>query len=303
VSLSLYDVLDVEPDATEDEIRAAWKSAIADLGPGDRRFRAYNDAAEVLLDPVRRAAYDAEQPEPPVEPEPPVVELVETPEEPEPPVVEPVETPEEPEPPVVEPVETPEEPEPPVVEPVETPADPEPEPEPVVATGRTPIATWLLAAVGLVAAAVLAVTILVWANGRDDDKAPLDTEKNAAAALTAAEKAAVPVLSYDYRTFDAGIADAESYMTTKYAAAHSKLMNELRKDATSQKAVVQAEFKGSAIVRVTDDRADILVLINQVIHKADADDFVLPVWATLQMVQEDGTWRVDSIVNEGAVGS
>ncbi len=60
MSLSLYDVLDVEPDATEDEIRAAWKSAIADLGPGDRRFRAYNDAAEVLLDPERRAAYDAE---------------------------------------------------------------------------------------------------------------------------------------------------------------------------------------------------------------------------------------------------
>ena len=66
---------------------------------------------------------------------------------------------------------------------------------------------------------------------------------------------------------------------------------------------MQAEFKGSAVVRVTDDRVDILVLINQVIHKADADDFVLPVWATLQMVQEDGTWRVDSIVNEGAVGS
>ena len=56
VSLSLYDVLDVEPDATAEEIRAAWKGAIADLGPGDRRFRAYNDAAEVLLDPERRAA-------------------------------------------------------------------------------------------------------------------------------------------------------------------------------------------------------------------------------------------------------
>ena len=54
-----YDLLGVEPDASADEIRAAWKTAIADLDPGDRRFRALNEAAEVLLDEERRAAYDA----------------------------------------------------------------------------------------------------------------------------------------------------------------------------------------------------------------------------------------------------
>ncbi len=63
---------------------------------------------------------------------------------------------------------------------------------------------------------------------------------------------------------------------------------------------MQAEFKGSAIVRVTDDRARHPGADQPGDHKANADDFVLPVWATLQMVQEDGTWRVDSIVNEGA---
>ena len=57
---SWYDVLDVEPDASADEIRAAWRAAVADLDPTDRRFRVYNQAAEVLLDPSRRAAYDAE---------------------------------------------------------------------------------------------------------------------------------------------------------------------------------------------------------------------------------------------------
>jgi Mce-associated membrane protein len=54
-----YDLLDVDPDASSDEIRAAWRTAIADLDPGDRRFRAYNEAAAVLLDPARRAEYDA----------------------------------------------------------------------------------------------------------------------------------------------------------------------------------------------------------------------------------------------------
>jgi Mce-associated membrane protein len=57
---SWYDVLDVEPTATEDEIRSAWRTAVADLDPTDRRFRVFNQAAEVLLDPARRATYDAE---------------------------------------------------------------------------------------------------------------------------------------------------------------------------------------------------------------------------------------------------
>lgn len=54
-----YDVLDVDRSATSEEIRAAWKSSIADLDPSDRRFRVLNEAAEILLDPERRAAYDA----------------------------------------------------------------------------------------------------------------------------------------------------------------------------------------------------------------------------------------------------
>ncbi len=49
-----YDLLGVEPDASADDIRAAWKAAIADLDPTDRRFKTLNEAAEVLLDPQRR---------------------------------------------------------------------------------------------------------------------------------------------------------------------------------------------------------------------------------------------------------
>ncbi|GGO72581.1 J domain-containing protein [Nocardioides deserti] len=72
---SWYDVLGVEPTASDAEIRAAWKTAIADLDPTDRRFRSANQAAEVLLDPAGRAAHDAElaaavPPEQAPEPEP-----------------------------------------------------------------------------------------------------------------------------------------------------------------------------------------------------------------------------------------
>lgn len=69
---SWYDVLDVAPTASADEIRVAWRGAIADLEPGSRRFATLNQAAEVLLDEQRRAAYDAERA--PQEPAAPVVD-------------------------------------------------------------------------------------------------------------------------------------------------------------------------------------------------------------------------------------
>ncbi|UUZ60652.1 J domain-containing protein [Nocardioides sp. B-3] len=55
---SWYDVLDVEPTASPDEIRAARRSGIAELEPGSRRFQTLNRAAEVLLDEQKRSAYD-----------------------------------------------------------------------------------------------------------------------------------------------------------------------------------------------------------------------------------------------------
>ena len=58
-----YDVLDVPRDASNEDVRAAWKDRIADLEPGDRRFDTLNRAAKVLLDPPAREAYDETLPE------------------------------------------------------------------------------------------------------------------------------------------------------------------------------------------------------------------------------------------------
>ena len=55
-----YDVLGVSRDATPDEIKAAWRNATDKFEPGSGsgQFRMFNEAADVLLDPDRRAAYD-----------------------------------------------------------------------------------------------------------------------------------------------------------------------------------------------------------------------------------------------------
>src|SRR6187200_214445 len=56
-----YDVLGVPRDASSTEIKAAWRNATDKFEPGSGsgQFRMFNEAADVLLDPDRRAAYDA----------------------------------------------------------------------------------------------------------------------------------------------------------------------------------------------------------------------------------------------------
>ncbi|MDP9821991.1 Mce-associated membrane protein [Nocardioides massiliensis] len=79
--LTYYDVLGVSRDADPQQIKAAWRAAIDryDPGEGSAQFTLFNTAAEVLLDPARRAEYDAgltarptpePAPEPAPEPEP-----------------------------------------------------------------------------------------------------------------------------------------------------------------------------------------------------------------------------------------
>lgn len=58
-----YEILGVTRDATPDEIRSAWRSltrvAHPDAGGSSGMFRLIMEASETLLDPARRATYDA----------------------------------------------------------------------------------------------------------------------------------------------------------------------------------------------------------------------------------------------------
>ncbi len=67
-----YEILGVKKDATEEEIKAAYKKLVKqyhpDLHPGDNlaaeKFKEINEANEVLSDKQKRAAYDYEQEHP-----------------------------------------------------------------------------------------------------------------------------------------------------------------------------------------------------------------------------------------------
>jgi Mce-associated membrane protein len=67
---TLYDVLGVARTASAAAIRKAWRRRTDKAGPGSVEFARLNEAADTLLDPVRRAAYDATLPAPEPAPEP-----------------------------------------------------------------------------------------------------------------------------------------------------------------------------------------------------------------------------------------
>ena len=53
---TLYDVLGVSPDASQEQIKTAWRDSAGRFEPGSggssAQFRLFNEAAEVLLDPA-----------------------------------------------------------------------------------------------------------------------------------------------------------------------------------------------------------------------------------------------------------
>lgn len=251
-----YDLLDVDRDASDDEIRAAWKSAIADLNPGDRRFRAYNQAAEVLLDPASRAAYDAEL----------------AAEEPEP------------------------EPEPVADAPVATGAAPHVAPSPTTGTpardsGGVPL--WLLIGVGALTLVLLAATAYVWTRPSDQG-----VEEATRAAQSAAERAIVPILSYDAATLDEDQDAAHAYMTSDYRKNdYDPLFEVLRDNAPATGTKVEAEVIASGIVRSGEDRVDILLFVNRpTTNKQQKEPVVYKDQVTVTMEKVGDDWLVDDMV-------
>jgi len=264
VSPSWYDLLGVSPTASSEEIRAAWKDAIADLDPTDRRFRVLNEAAEVLLDPTRRAAYDKElAPErPPSDAAGPsaVVEVaprrwlsrersdrVET-----------------------------------------TAGGPPPE-------SRPGVAGWLLAVVASLTAAM--VVIAGWLYTQPSDAS---VRTGTSEAQGAAERAVVRILAYDYRTMEEDQAAAGELMTSEYRKKYDQLFAVLKENAPQTKTVVTVEpVVASGIVRSGHERVQVLVFVNRPTTNAQSPEpriFRDQVTLTMEKVGED--WLVDNMITD-----
>jgi Mce-associated membrane protein len=309
-----YDLLGVERDTGTDEIRTAWKGAVDGLDPTDRRFRSLSDAAAVLLDDERRAAYDATLP---------ADGVVETGGSG---VVAP-------------PADAGRSPEASILrrgEAAATGGSKEMASEgdlPAGAVGATTpephrrvplVRGWMLAALGLLAAAAVAAAAVSYtrspshgtggtvvvandntsvATSGDSAGKPitynhtLTVEADGAAALAAAKTAIVPVLSYDYRDMDKSRTAAEAYLTDSYKAEYDKLFAVLAQNAPTTKTVVSTNPPVDAgVVRVSPGQVEVLMFVDRPTTNAQTKkpiDYQDQITVTMQQV--DGTWLVNQI--------
>jgi len=284
-----YDVLGVPRDASPAEIKAAWRNSTDKFEPGSGsgQFRMFNEAADVLLDPERRAAYDAS------------LDAEEAPEQP----------PEETAPPPPPPLEVDES----TGEERGTHADARAErrrerAERRAAKSATGPATsfepasrraWILAAV----LALLTVAALVaagfFALQVRDDALAADARDDAPAA---AERAAKATFEYDYRHLSADRKRALPYLTGPYKEEYRKLSRLLEKQkdgtpglAVQSKTVVDATVLGSGVVDADKDRARVLVYLNLVSTRAGEAPRSLQNRAALSMKKKGNRWLVAKV--------
>jgi len=249
---NFYDLLDVAPDATEAEIRAAWRSAIAELDPADRRFRVYNQAAEVLLDPQRRRAHDDQ-----------LAASTEAEERAEPDA--------------------------------EAVADSGERPDSSVGSTRREVPTWALAVLAAVTAVAVAASAWLWFAVPSD----ASVEESARAARSAAERAIVPILSYNALHLEEDKKAAQAYMTSDYREkSYDKMFAVIEQNAPGTKTIVRTDVIRSGIVRSGADRVQVLLFLDRpTTNKQTTEPIVYHDQATVTMQRVDGEWLVDDLVS------
>jgi Mce-associated membrane protein len=294
VSVSLYDLLDVGHDASAEEIRASWKASIADLDPSDRRFRAYNQAAEVLLDPDRRAAYDAElEADDDAAPEPAPAPVTTGGHAPAPAATA-------------------------VAAPAGRPAAAGlrsryddlkrrlARPQAATAETSTAKAGWLVPVWLLVGLFVLTLVLAgsaVWLT--HDQPSDASIERGLSTAEGVAQTAVPTIFSYDYRHLDEDHDKAARYLTEDYrtqTGGYDDVFDSVIKvNAPRLEAVVEAEFISSGIIRtgggdLADDRVEVLVVFDQLkTNEQVPEPQRSPAYAVVTMEKVDGDWLVDDV--------
>jgi Mce-associated membrane protein len=292
-----YDVLGVSRDASPAVIKAAWRNATDKFEPGSGsgQFRMFNEAADVLLDPERRAAYDAslDGDQARVRPAGPSVE------EPAPPPPAPL-------------VDEPTDDGPTAVQPG-THTYPKAERRRERAERRARKSATRSAAdfeaasplAGILAVVLALLTVLAlvaagfFAFQARNDAQTADARDKAPAA---AENAAKAILSYDYRRLPTDRKRAEEFLTPKYKKDYEKTFKLLEKQkdgspgaAIQTKTSVTASVVGSGVMDADPDTARVLVFVNQVSKRPGRDPQMFQNRVAMTMKQVEDRWLVDNL--------
>jgi len=303
-----YDILGVDREATPEQIKAAWRSATDKFEPGSgsSHFRLFSEAADVLLDPDKRAAYDAElgagttteATDSSVDltkaPSGEAVDVAET-------------TDQETEPAVEQATEPEPEPDP------DAGAEPEPAPaadDGLVARLGTRLGWIAVVCVPLLVASIAATLIAVFGlhvwkadvQGLVPTAHTFDAGPDASAS---AERALKAVLSYDYRHMEADRNRAVEFLTPRYKKEYLKTFDDLLAKGPDgspgpvekTKAVVTADVLDTGVVDAESDRVRIIAFVNQSSVKGDAQPTVFQNRVVATMVRSGDAWLIDNLAS------
>ncbi|WP_027860535.1 DnaJ domain-containing protein [Marmoricola sp. URHB0036] len=280
-----YDVLGVSRDASPAEIKAAWRDATDKFEPGSGagQFRMFNEAADVLLDPARRAEYDASLAAPggtsEAAPPPPA-------------------------PVAAEPT--------PLVDP-ETDAkaqrreerarrrEQKREAKASQAPAAEPASRWTMVVAGLVALlAVAAVVVAVVLGLQVRTEARVADAREQAPA--AAERAAKAIFAYNYQDMPADLARAKPYLTDDFAKEFTKNFHLLEKQqdgtpgpAIQTKTVVKSDVPATSVVDAEDGVVRVLAYVNLTSTRPGRDPQIFQNRVTMKMVKDGDRWLVDKV--------
>jgi len=143
-----------------------------------------------------------------------------------------------------------------------------------------------------VAVLVAAVAVgVLWLQTDRADQRSADSR----AAMSAATAAAQVIFSYDYRTFDAGVAKAKPYLTGDFAKEYAQTTASLKATAQQEQAVVQAQVSAASVVESTGDHVELLVYLNQYRRNTNiTGEKVDQNRVLLTLVRVDGAWKVSA---------
>jgi Mce-associated membrane protein len=146
-------------------------------------------------------------------------------------------------------------------------------------------------AILLAVVAVLAAGTAGWAWHQAD---VVQGRENAAhAALAAATGATQAIFSYDYRRFDASVANGRQFVTGQFAEEYASTTANLQAAAEKEHAVVRAEVSAASVVQAAPDRVEVLVYVNQYRRNVNIDgEKVDQNRVVLVMVPVGGDWKV-----------
>jgi Mce-associated membrane protein len=147
----------------------------------------------------------------------------------------------------------------------------------------------------------LAVLTLLVAGGAAVVAATIPSDRSvdqaSTSARSAAERAIVPILSYDAANLDDSKTEAEGYLTGSYRKEYDKLFDGvIAANAPATGTVVDARVVSSGVVRADKDRVQVFLLVDQTrTNKAEKEPVVYKNWVTVTMEKVDGDWLVSGL--------